>query len=490
MNGLLEILTNKHWMIRPDFVHGIRDTFQHNLNGHIAFEKPAHVASMKYFPATNITMGYEDDEEDDARQGQVNGNFVAMYYVDGPVTRNGGACSYGSRDLRDMMMDAAAKEECLGHVFYINTPGGSAWAINDFRQAIDFAHERGQKVIAYIDGQCCSVGMYLAAVCDERYYMNPKDEIGCIGVLAAFYTEKDGSYNQYTNETYHELYDPESFDKNKWYRDIANDDNDKVLIEELAALGVEFRAAVKAACPNATDEHLHGKTFAAEDVNGILMDGQKTLQEVFNRVVELSEYSPNNNNMTQNNYQTIAQMMDVEELVVTEEGTHLDVSLLDRLQEGIEVLQAEAGKVDGLTQQLADAQKAFTEAQETHAQEVAALNETINAQQETINANTEAANAQLETITNLNTELEGARAAVETAQQTIAERDQQIADLNAQIAEMQNSAGNEPDAGESPASNGEGAAVSQIVTNAYVYDPSLSYEENMRRKKEHDQNKK
>ena len=111
-------------------------------------------------------------------------------------------------------------------------------------------------------------------------------------------------------------------------------------------------------------------------------------------------------------------MMDVEELVVTEEGTHLDVSLLDRLQENIEALQAEAGKVDGLTQQLADAQKAFTEAQETHAQEVAALNETINAQQETINANTEAANAQLETITNLNTELEGARAAVETATPT------------------------------------------------------------------------
>ena len=41
------------------------------------------------------------------------------------------------------------------------------------------------------------------------------------GVMAAFYTQKDGSKNEYTNETYHELYDPESFEKNKWVRDVA-----------------------------------------------------------------------------------------------------------------------------------------------------------------------------------------------------------------------------------------------------------------------------
>ena len=75
--------------------------------------------------------------------------------------------------------------------------------------------------------------MYLASLCDERYYMNPKDEIGCIGVMAAFYTLANGSKDKYTDETYHEEYDPESFDKNKAYRDIANKNNSKELVKGL-----------------------------------------------------------------------------------------------------------------------------------------------------------------------------------------------------------------------------------------------------------------
>lgn len=497
MNGLLEILTNKYWMVKPDFVQNIRPVIQSNLNGHVALEQPPHPSYLQYFPDSGVTM-YDDDYDEDGdghNSPKEGGKFVAMYYVDGPVTRNGGACSYGSKDIRDMMMEKADNADCLGHVFYINTPGGSANAINDFRMGIDYARSKSQPVIAFIDGLCASAGMYLAAICDERYYMNPKDEVGCIGVMAAFYTEKNGSYNQFTNETFHSIYDPESFDKNKWVRDIADDNDDSLLVEELKRLGEKFRADVMEACPNATDDHIHGKVFDAADVEGILVDGQKTLQEVFDRVIERSNYSPNNNQMT-NNYQTIAQMMEVEELVVTEEGTHLDTSLLDTLQNNIEALQAEAARVTDLTQQLADAQQALENANTAHAEEVARLNETI--------ANNEqSAGSAQEQNANLATELQGAQDALATAQttiaerdqqiadrdQTIAERDQQIADLNAQIEEMQNAPGNEPDAGAAPDTNGEGAQAAEIVTNAYVMDPRLPYEENMRLKKEHDAKK-
>jgi hypothetical protein len=61
--------------------------------------------------------------------------------------------------------------------------------------------------------------------------------------MAAFYTLANGSKDKYTDETYHEEYDPESFDKNKAYRDIANKNNSKELVKELAELGVEFQPA-------------------------------------------------------------------------------------------------------------------------------------------------------------------------------------------------------------------------------------------------------
>ena len=128
------------------------------------------------------------------------------------------------------------------------------------------------------------------------------------------------------------------------YPDVANDDKTDLLVADLAALGVDFRADVKANCPNATDEHLHGKIFAAEDVKGILMAGQSTVLGCLQRIKllakqrgnkaseSLSEQSKSNLNMDKK-YQNIATACGVNELVMTEEGTHLDLSLCDKLAE-------------------------------------------------------------------------------------------------------------------------------------------------------------
>ena len=492
MNGLLEILTNKQWMLHPDFLKAVRPMIQNNLNGHVALTlKDKRIAARAY-----ASTGFDIDERKvSAKDGSTiyswrenaNDPFISILYVDGPVTRNGGECTYGSVEHRDMMMEAADNPLCIGHVFYINTPGGSAWAKNDYQQAIDYAHERGQKVYAFVDGMCCSAGMYLAALCDERYYMHPKDQVGCIGVMATFYTIADGAHNQYDETTYHEIYDPESFEKNKEIRDIANDSDDKLLVEELTKLGVEFRADVKKACPKATDEHLHGKVFDAADVKGILMDAQSTLGDLFAKIIkdaaargnqaaqaaQRQTIFNNNNNPEINmasNYQTVAKMMGVDELVVTNEGTHLDVSLLDTLQANIEALQAEAAKVSALTQQLEDSKKALADTTANFESQIASLNETIS-------ADAEAANANSETISNLTAELEGAKATLATAEQTIAERDQTIADLQAQVAELENAADDEPNAGETPKNNGEGAEARTVEVMTKVADPSMTYQQ-------------
>lgn len=492
MNGLLEILTNKQWMLHPDFLKAVRPMIQNNLNGHVALTlKDKRIAARAY-----ASTGFDIDERKvSAKDGSTiyswrenaNDPFISILYVDGPVTRNGGECTYGSVEYRDMMMEAADNPLCIGHIFYINTPGGSAWAKNDYQQAIDYAHERGQKVYAFVDGMCCSAGMYLAALCDERYYMHPKNKVGCIGVMAAFYTIADGAHNQYDETTYHEIYDPESFEKNKEIRDIANDGDDKLLVEELTKLGVEFRADVKKACPKATDEHLHGKVFDAADVKGILMDAQSTLGDLFakmikdaaargNQAAQAAQRQTifNSNNQTEINmkekFPAIAALVDVKDMVLFEDGTHFDMDRLEELNGNIEALQAEAAKVADLTQQLEDSKKALADTTDNFESQIASLNETIN-------ANTEAANANSETISNLTAELEGANATLATAEQTIAERDQTIADLQAQVAELENAADDEPNAGETPKNNGEGAEARTVEVMTKVADPSMTYQQ-------------
>ena len=535
MKGLYEILTEKKWMVNPDFVHGIRKSIEQNLNTHTEFTKPERTCGFvtaedaegnTYYPEEyqisedgKQTRGnYQLDYPEDDEHAQ-NFPFVSVLTVDGPITRNGGYCSYGSIDHRNMMMRAADHPLCRGHLFVINTPGGSAWAKNDYALAIDYAHSKGQKVIALVDGMCASAGMYLASLCDERYYLNPKDQVGCIGVMAAFYTLANGSKDKYTDETYHEEYDPESFDKNKAYRDIANKNDNKELIKELAELGVEFRADVKKACPNAIEDvHLKGKVFNAEDVKGILMDDQSTFMgcvkrcfalyngtaEPINREASIKKPEPedntqatqhstintqhslsqhlsnNQNQINMANYPKInaaCGMQDGQQIEVNEEGAFMNAPLLDTLEAHLasqEQAVADAKqKATTAEQSLADLQAKHDALAETIAkkdEEIKNLKEAKAKADENIKALNDAKAKADEEKAKVDEELKTAQASLATAQQTIADKD-------AQIAEMNENPGEEPAQGAAPQNNGEGAK----AQNLREFDPS-KYKTNAERK--------
>lgn len=539
MKGLYEILTEKKWMISPDFVHGIRKALEQNLNAHTLYERPAPTCGFVTVKAADGSIFYPEEYQISEDGKQVRGQwtledeeaqnfpFVSVLTIDGPITRNGGGCSYGSIDHRNMMIRAANHPLCRGHIFIINTPGGSAWAKNDYEQAINYARSLGQSVIAFIDGMCASAGMYLASLCDERYYMHPKDEIGCIGVMASFYTQADGSKNQFTDETYHELYDPESFDKNREFRDVANDGDSEKLVKELAELGVEFRADVKKACPNAKDEHLHGKVFNAEDVKGILMDDQSDFLSCVKRCFDLyngvaqpisressdedetknslnepsdhpahdpqlepdkassakQETSIHKNKIDMANYPLInaACGMSSCEIEVKEEGAFMNAPLLDTLEASLkankqQVADAEQ-KATTAEQKLADLQAKFDElntnleAAKTAQTDAEKALESLKAEHATAIAKKD------EEIKNLTTGKEKAEADLKTAQDSLATANQTIADKDAQIKALGENPGEEPQQGAAPQNNGEGVQTPKLRE----FDPSL-YKTNKERK--------
>lgn len=505
MKGLYEILTEKKWMISPDFVHGIRKALEQNLNAHAVYERPAHTCGFVTVNAADGSIYYPEEYQISEDGKQVRGRwalnssnddaqnfpFVSVLTVDGPITRNGGGCSYGSIDHRNIMIKAANHPLCRGHIFIINTPGGSAWVKNDYEQAINYARSLGQPVIAFVDGMCASAGMYLASLCDERYYMHPKDEIGCIGVMASFYTQADGSKNQFTDETYHELYDPESFDKNREVRDIANDGDSEKLVKELGELGVEFRADVKKACPAAKDEHLHGKVFDAEEVKGILMDDQsdffscvKRCFDLYNgtvepivrkRTQENHQHTNTKNQINMANYPKInaaCGMQDGQQIEVKEEGAFMNAPLLDTLEAHLtsqEQAVADAKqKATTAEQSLADLQAKHDALAETIAQkdeEIKNLKEAAAKADEDIKALTDAKAKADEEKAKVDEELKTAQASLATAQQTIADKDAQIAELN-------ENPGEEPAQGAAPQNNGEGAKVETAKTGYPTWNPA------------------
>ena len=191
MNGLLEIQTTNKWLIDRDFGLKAMRMVNAMMNGHLLREHDDKVYGVRCYEQANGEFAAMAADENG---GQMKSDkpFINVLYVEGPITREGGACTYGSRQLRDMMMEAADYENCLGHLLLINGPGGVDTAIPDMMQATDYARSKGQPIVGRIDGFCASAHIWIATMCDELYYNNPTDKIGSVGIYYANIMHKDG----------------------------------------------------------------------------------------------------------------------------------------------------------------------------------------------------------------------------------------------------------------------------------------------------------
>ena len=225
-------------------------------------------------------LSWNDEELADDDQ------IINVVMLDGPVTRDGDGCSYGSKDHRDQIMYANTIPQVIGHLFIINTPGGAASARIDYEQAISDCRAKGKPTVAWVDGMCCSAGQWVAALCDRTVVMNGRDTMGCIGTMCAFWGVANTTVSQ-DGYRYIELVSVTSPDKNVEYREATEGKTEK-LQAELDKLGEEFRETVRQNRPLVKEEHLTGKTFDADEVMGELVDEVGDYERAIECVFELA----------------------------------------------------------------------------------------------------------------------------------------------------------------------------------------------------------
>lgn len=447
---MIEIQMAQKWLIDREFgLHAMR-LVNAMMNGHL-LPTEKKVLCEHYFMTDGGFVSYASDghgESDGEHSEDVETPFITVLHLEGPLTREGGACTYGSRELRDLMMNAADRDGCLGHLLIINGPGGVSNTIPDFMQAIDYAHSKGQPVVGRIDGYCASAHIWVSAMCDEVYYNNPQDRIGSVGIYWAGITNKDGDTDPDTGGTWHIVYDPESYDKNKFYRDLADNNDDTLIKEELIRDGEIFRNYVKSRRPNATDEHLHGKMFDAKDVEGILVNGQATMQEVFERIVTLhgnvGESNKNNSHINNNanmanikeQFPALFAALQVEEMQMTDEGTFMNAELMARLNDALANKNVEqepaaepAAELDEKSETLATEgaqEPTAQEAQEAAQAEIDKIQETLHNAETMLAEKDKEISENAKTIENLTEQLDAAKAELETAKGGITEKDAAI----------------------------------------------------------------
>lgn len=491
-----EILGTRFWDFYPEVFPNYKKAMEAAFSLNTQWEKDGGMTGVPYlshavdgfteriYAGNAERISWREDLEDDDQ-------VINIIPVEGPILRNGDACSYGSQNYRDQMLRASDIPQCVGHIFYINTPGGSAYSKNDFQYAIDRIRAKGQPVIALIDGLCASAGMALAAMCDRIYFINPMDRIGCIGTMCAFYATPNGAIDTRTKERYVEIYGKESPFKNKEYRDAAEGDNND-LQAEVDELNSQFQTLVRTYRPSVTEEQLTGRIYNAGDVIGSLTDGQSTLGDCINTVLQMAgvqkkpasessstggnsgtneqktnEINNPKNNLTMKEYPKIMAALGLNELGIgKDESIYLHVDLAEGLESALTQAEHDKTSLDAKVDEVTKLNARIEEMKQEHEKAIGdlkqahqtAIEELNRIHEEAVQALNDTHLADTKTLQDTHEEaLNAANSATEAANKQLEEAQKQLAAKEAELKELSGATTQAPKPETPPADNALGA---------------------------------
>lgn len=543
MNALFnEIVGCRHYLMQKSVFGGYRANVFNFLNTrqteHQKSEKRLQavarfIAGQLSTDAARLTnfRVYDDEWDEDGDNQDIpkeDVKYINILRLTGPMTRGGGECSYGSLEMRDMLMEAADRDDVVGHIIYCRTPGGMATTLIDFRKAIDYIHSKGQKVYMFCDGTVASGGAFLSAMCDGVFAYNEEDEIGSIGMYTAFFTMENGAVNAITQEKYVEYYAEKSTEKNRPYRDGGDME---AIAKETNEYLDEFLAAMKKDRPSIKEEQMNGAMFKMKDVVGTIIDGICTLPELCERIYgEWAATQPastrtqaEDNNQSNINQQTNPAMSKEYKNLASLAGYEADATMVsdneglltlqpqeaDAMEERLQAMTEQSATLTSENSTLKEGNEAMATAlanmaveRDAALREARELKEALAKKDDTLGEEIrsemqaqldeasaryvalEDAKKNLETslaevTTEKNTLEANAKAAAEEAERQLAEKEQIITDLQAQLAEANSGSGSKVNAGESPKTNGDTAGASQM-TSAPAWDSSKSAAENVK----------
>ncbi len=215
-------------------------------------------------------------------------NSIVMIDITGPILKYGDMCSYGSIDHIDCINKFANAKNISGIILNIDSPGGQAAGTASLADSIRKAITQKPVIGIVQDGIAASAAMWVAAACQELYVSEDTDEVGSIGAYTTMYDLR--GWFEAQGVKVHEVYAPQSVDKNRDYRD-ALEGNYQLVENDLKFLVEDFIGDVKAFRGQrlkGKENPFTGKMYKADEAVKIgLIDGKKNLEQVVKRMKTL-----------------------------------------------------------------------------------------------------------------------------------------------------------------------------------------------------------
>lgn len=214
---------------------------------------------------------------------------VVVIPMHGPLTKYWGCATVGTLDVASDLLEFASRNDVIGFVLDIDSPGGASNAVPPMLESIKKVQEKGKSIIAHGD-MVSSAAYWIASQCDAIFLDNNLSQAGSIGAYASFLDERE---DKQTGTRLISVYALESGDKNRSYRE-ALDGKYELCQEELSELVKEFHRAVTANRPKLNKEAdgvLSGALFnASKAVENGLADGIMSLSECVGNVFIRTEF--------------------------------------------------------------------------------------------------------------------------------------------------------------------------------------------------------
>lgn len=229
-------------------------------------------------PKVKMTDGFSNFDFDDEREPK--GSTVMILPLQYTMVK------WYTDMVNEYIKMAEDDDDIIGVILLTNTPGGSVMSMYNME---DTLKNRTKPIVALIDGQCCSAGMYVTSFCDHVMAINPMCEVGSIGAMISF--EDDKGYFEKYGIKYIEVYPPESKDKNAVYRE-ALAGNLEPITAYVSEYAKNFQNVMLRNRPinKEADGVLTGKTFFAKDAISLgLVDSIGSLSDAYNKVIELAK---------------------------------------------------------------------------------------------------------------------------------------------------------------------------------------------------------
>jgi protease-4 len=274
VNPLISEIIRGQWLMQPQYLAGMGHIIAKMLAGEEVTFNATQTNLIKLYDGNAnliqgeyLTNGWGQivKTEFEVPQGS-----YAMINMMGPVIKYGDMCTYGADEITDALNKVNSMANIKGIIMNIDGPGGAVSAIGPFLQ---FAKNKRKPVVGLVD-MAASLHYWTAvALCDHIMVdNNVSSMVGSVGVVVSFADTKP--YYEEKGIKFHEIYPPESKDKNLSFRLALEGKYDKLIDEHLSPIAQKFQAAVRAGRPNLKERDgvLSGRTFFADEAldNGMI----------------------------------------------------------------------------------------------------------------------------------------------------------------------------------------------------------------------------